>query len=215
MAIMATNENTGGSFVLVPAGTHIARCYSMIHIGTGVEMYMGKEKIQNKVRITFELPTELMEFKDGEGKKPMTISKDFTLSMYEKANLRKVLEGWRGKGFTEDEAKAFNVAVLIGKPCMVTVVHQAKKDGSGSYATINSISGLPKGFDCPPQINPSFEWSYENFDEARFNTIPDYIKDKMKLTNEYKAAVAPHNQEAQSDTSHETNIDDDDLGLPF
>lgn len=47
-------ENTGGNFVLIPAGNHLARCYEMIQIGTVVEtsgIYVGKES--HKVRLTW------------------------------------------------------------------------------------------------------------------------------------------------------------------
>ena len=40
----------------VPAGTHIARCYSMIHIGTTTWEYLGETKETDKVRISFEIP---------------------------------------------------------------------------------------------------------------------------------------------------------------
>jgi len=43
---------------LVPAGSHVARCYSMIHIGTIETTYMDETKLQNKVRLTFEIPAE-------------------------------------------------------------------------------------------------------------------------------------------------------------
>jgi len=214
MAIFASSEGNSNNFSPVPAGTHIGRCYSMIHIGTAPELYMGQEKVMNKVRISFELPTELKEFKEGEGEKPMSISKDFTLSMHEKSTLRKMLEGWRGKVYTEEEARKVDLTKLLGQPCMLTVVHKEKQGGGGSYATINSISGLPKGIPCPPQVNDTFEWNYDNFNQAKFDKIPDFIKDRMRQTNEYKKAVAPHNQEVESQTSN-NNIDDDDLGLPF
>jgi hypothetical protein len=44
MAINATNESA--NYELVPSGTFIARCYSMIHIGTISENFKGRK--QNK-----------------------------------------------------------------------------------------------------------------------------------------------------------------------
>ena len=89
MAILAEN-NGGGNFEreLIPAGLQVARCYSMIEIGSVAETWEGQSKVSKKVRLTFELPNELRTFKPENGEQPMSISKTFTLSMHEKAGLR-------------------------------------------------------------------------------------------------------------------------------
>lgn len=194
--ITAKNEKKGGNYTLVPAGTHVATCYQMIELGTITTEFNGEKKEQRKVRITFELPNELMT--DG---RPLAMSKDFTLSMHEKATLRKTLEGWRGKAFTDDEAKAFDVSTLIGKPCMLSVVHTAK--GETTYANISSVSALPKGMPAPKQVNESFVLSYDAFDHNKFETLPTFVKDKMKETPEYKALI--------SNEHNDINVDD----MPF
>ena len=108
MAIIATS-NGGTSHEPIPSGSYPARCYSMIHLGTIEENILGTVKKLNKVRITWELPTELKVFKEENGEQPHVISKEFTLSLHEKATLRNFLKNWRGKDFTEDEAKAFDI----------------------------------------------------------------------------------------------------------
>lgn len=188
MAIIATN--TGGTnFEPIATGNYPARCFSMIHIGTTDEVILGVAKRLNKVRITWELPTELKVFKEENGEQPQVISKEFTLSMHEKATLRGFLKNWRGKDFTDEEAKAFDIEKLIGAPCMLNITHKTKKDGSGVYAEIGSISTMPKGFPCPEQINTSFVFTYENFDQGKFNSLPEYLKNKMVNSDEYKAAT--------------------------
>ena len=96
MSITATNEG-GQGFQPIEAGTYPARCYSMVHIGTITENINGEEKTNNKVRVTWELPTELKEFKQGEGEKPWVVSKEYNLSMHEKSSLIKDLKYWSGK----------------------------------------------------------------------------------------------------------------------
>ena len=209
MAIIATNTG-GANFEPIATGNYPARCYSMIHIGTTDEVILGVAKRLNKVRITWELPTELKVFKEENGEQPHVISKEFTLSMHEKATLRGFLKNWRGKDFTDDEAKAFDIEKLIGAPCMLNISHKTKKDGSGVYAEIGSIGTMPKGFACPDQINPSFVFTYENFDEDKFNTLPDYLKAKMVNSDEYKSAVnGAHHIESPA----EELVEDD--GMPF
>uniref|UniRef100_A0A6H2A314 Uncharacterized protein n=1 Tax=viral metagenome TaxID=1070528 RepID=A0A6H2A314_9ZZZZ len=202
MSIIAKNK---GNYELVPAGTFPARCYSMIHIGTIQESFQGKITELNKVRIAWELPTEKKEFVPSEGEKPYSIGKEYTLSMNEKSNLRKMLESWRGKGFTVDEAASFDITVLLGKPCLLSIIHKTSKTGN-EYADISSITTLPKGMECPKQIYESFEFSLVNFDEDKFNTLPDWLKDKIKLSKEFKHIANPG--------AIEINNDDDD-GLPF
>lgn len=188
--ITATNSG-GGDYTPVPAGTYVARCYSMIHIGTVEENIMGESKWLNKVRISWELPTETKVFKEENGEQPYVISKEFTLSMNEKANLRKFLEGWRGKGFTEDEAKAFDITVLLGKPCMLSVIHKTSKKGN-IFAEISSCSALPKGLVCPDQINEMLELNYtDNWSNREYSKLPQFIKDKMSQSKEFKAMMNP------------------------
>jgi len=209
MAIIATNKG-GSNREPIPAGTYMARCYQMIHIGTVTELIQGQEKTLNKVRITWELPTELKEFKEGEGEKPYSISKEFTLSMNEKATLRKFLASWRGKDFTEEQAKSFDIVVLLGVECVLSIIHKPSKDGSKMYEEISSVSRPMKGSACPPAINETRELTYSNFDWDFFNTLPDFIKDKMKLSVEFKQLSSPGTIETPP-----AHKEEDEGDLPF
>ncbi len=185
----------------------------MIHIGTVTETFKGTEKQLNKVRLTFELPTETKVFKEENGEQPYSISKEFTLSMHEKATLRQMLESWRGKGFTELESESFDITVLCGKPCMLNVIHETSPDGSKTYAKISSISPMPKGLQCPAQVNPDFILSYDDFDHEAFENLPDFLKDKIKTSVEYAHMMtAPFKKLI----SHTVSAGDDDTNdLPF
>lgn len=191
MQIIAKND--GGSFERepIPAGSYAARCYSMIQLGTNTENILGKDKELNKVRITWELPTELKVFKEENGEQPLVISKEFTLSMNEKSNLRKFLESWRGKAFTEQEAEAFDITKLIGAPCLISITHRTAKSGS-VYANISSVSMLPKGMECPPQINTTQILAFSEFDQELFNSLPDFLRNKIVTSVEYKEMFAPN-----------------------
>jgi hypothetical protein len=210
MSIIAKTNSTHRE--PIPAGNYIARCYQMIHIGTVMEFIPGQEqKLFNKVRIGWELPTELKVFKDENGEQPYVISEEYTLSMHEKANLRKLLASWRGKDFSEDEAKAFDITKLIGVQCMINVIHKAsKKDASRIYEKIGSVSSVPKGLTCPPQINKTMVLSYDNFDYSIYDNLPDFIKDKIKGSLEYAAMQQPNSINIPSQLQVEP-IDD----LPF
>lgn len=212
MSIIATNKGGGNNIEPIPTGNYPARCYSMIHIGTIEENILGTIKILNKVRITWELPTELKVFKEENGEQPIVISKEFTLSMHEKSTLRNYLKNWRGKDFTEEEANAFDITKLIGVPCMLNITHKKSKDGQKTYAEIGSISTMPKGFECPPQINESFIFTYENFNENNFNKLPEFIRLKMITSEEYKKLKSGGVEHEMNNNTNFKEVEDD---LPF
>lgn len=210
---MAINATSSGNMPreLIPADNYIARCYKMIEIGTVEEVILGEKKILHKVRIGWELPTELRVFDKEKGEQPLVIDKEYTLSMNEKANLRKDLKSWRGKDFTEEEARSFDITKLIGAPCMINIIHKpSKKDPSKVYEEIAGITPMPKGVPCPEQINRSFVLSYDNFDVELFEMLPDFIKNKMMASVEYQAVKNPN-----STTIPPSPEAEDESDLPF
>lgn len=212
MAITATKGN-GFERELIPAGNYVARCYKMIEIGTIPTEYMGETKMLHKVRIGWELPTELKVFNPEKGEQPCVIDKEYTLSLGEKANLRKDLQSWRGKAFTESEAEAFDITKLLGATCMLNIIHvQGKKDATKTYQSIGSVSPMPKGLVCPEQINPTFVFDFENFNGNIFETLPDFIKDQIKTSEEYKNVLSPNSFEVIGAENINSEEHDD---LPF
>ena len=207
---MIEASSNSNDYKPIESGTYMARCFSMIQIGTVQQEYKGEIKELNKVRITWEIPTELKIYKEGEEPKPLTVSKEFTLSLHEKANLRKFLESWRGKAFNEQEAKKFNISKLLGIPCMLSVIHKTSKSGN-SYADISSVSSLPKGMQCEPQINENFEFSFTPYEQYKFDLLPDWLKDKIKTSKEYKSMIEPNNNEINVEDNQNEENDD----LPF
>lgn len=205
MAIIA-KASSGTKREPIEAGMYLARAYQMIHIGSVEETIPGQPpKKMNKVRIGWELPTEKKVFKEENGEQPIVISKDFTLSMHEKSGLRAMLKGWRGKDFTDAEAASFDITKLLGVACMLNITHKPSKDGSQVYEQISGVTPVPKGMTCPPQINANQELSYENWNEELFNSLPDFLKDKIKTSDEYQSMRNPE---------HFTFIGDDGKPLP-
>lgn len=169
-------KDSGESFPQAPTGTHIARCFRLIDLGTQHGEYQGMPNTRNQVLVSWELPTELME--DG---KPFAVSQFYTNSLNEKATLRHHLEAWRGKQFSDDELNGFDLMNILGKGCMVTVTANEK-----GKAKVSAVSGLPKSVQCPPQINPSSSFWIESWDDAAFALIPKGIQDIMKKSDEYR-----------------------------
>lgn len=185
MAITATNKKT--QYDILEEGAYPARIYQIIHIGT-VPGFQGK--LQNKARITFEFPTEMKVFDEKKGEQPMVLSQDYTLSFNEKAGLRKVIDACDPKALKavgEDGlVEVYDIEKLLGKSCLVTIIHKASKDGQNTYANIGGCTVLPKGMVCPAQINPSKSLSYDAWDQSFFETLPKFLQDAMKSSDEYR-----------------------------
>ncbi len=192
MPIIATNKGGGGNYPQLEAGTYAARCYSMLYLGTIKSKIGDKEEMLQKIRIGWELATEMHEFKEGEGLKPMVISEEYTLSLNEKANLRKMLVSWRGKDFTDEEVEGFDVTKCLGAPCMITTFLKKSKDGK-EYARVSGVSPVMKIngqlIKVAPLINPKTELNYDNFDFKLFESLPKFIQDKIKSSVEYNEMI--------------------------
>lgn len=209
---MINATNSGVTRELIPADNYMARCYQMIEIGTVTEFVMGKQVTLKKVRIGWELPTELRIFREEKGEQPMIISKEYTLSMNEKSNLRKDLKSWRGRDFTEDEAKSFDITKLLGAACMLNIIHKPKiSDPTSVYEQIAGITPLPKGVKAPPAINPVFVLSYDEWDQNKFDSLPDFLKTKIQSSSEYAAMKNPHSKVLMDANDINEPVDD----LPF
>lgn len=198
------SESTKSKRELIPSGTHIARCYSMIHIGTQEFEYQGEKKNSNKIRLSFEMPHETRTFDGTE--KPLSIQKEYTLSLHEKSNLRKDLESWRGKSFTAKELSNFDITNLIGAACNISIIHKQSNSGK-QFAFISNISKLTKGVECPAQFNDSFEFNFtDKFNKDWLDNIcPAWIKEQIENSDEFKNTLLE-----TLDFDIETdNIDDD------
>lgn len=136
MPIIATAGDSK-TYTPAPEGTHQAVCVDVIDKGILEVTYAGKTKKQHKVSLAWQLA----ELRDDA--KRFLVYKRYTLSLNEKATLRKDLESWRGKKFTRDEEMGFDVESVIGANCLVNVQHNTVQDKT--YANVTAVMALPKG----------------------------------------------------------------------
>lgn len=134
MAIVAQAGTSSRDFTPAPSGVHQAVCCDVVDLG----MVQGNFGEKHKIRVMWQID-EAMD--DG---RPFIVAKRYTLSLHEKATLRKDLESWRGKAFAENEvASGFDVERLIGANCLINVVHTPK--GDKVYADVTAVMQLKKG----------------------------------------------------------------------
>ena len=186
------SDSGGGNFKRVPPGAYIGRCYSLIDLGTQATSGQYGDKMQHKLRIGFELFGEDDEGApltvEIEGKQmPMTISKSYTVSLHEKAGLRKDLAAWRGKDFTDEEAKAFDVSKLLGAFAMVNVT--TSETNGKTYSNIAGLTPLPGALrnQKPAPVHAEVKFDLDAPDMATFNKFHEKLQEAIKKTPEWAA----------------------------
>ena len=176
---MGLNARNSGNedFPLCPAGTFVGRCYMVIDLGLQESSYQGVDSLQHKVRIGWELPTELMD--NG---KPWKIGKEYTLSLNEKANLYKDLISWRGAAFSaaelDPEGDGFDIFRVKGAPCQLTVIHKESGTTKKSYANVIGVSKLMKGAACADLTAAYQTFSFDD-DGTPEDHIDEWIRKKI------------------------------------
>lgn len=179
-------KDSGGSkFPPLPAGSYSAMCYGIVGLGTTFNPTFGNH--QTKVMFMWELPEERVEI-DGESV-PRTITETYTMSLNEKGNLRKMLEGWRGVPFSPEELKGFGLSKVLGKPCLVSTILKAKQNGD-EFAKISSITRLPKGMPVPTRCeNDIILWDIANPEcsLAEMAKLPEWVQKRIHESDEYRA----------------------------
>lgn len=137
--------NSDAKFKNHPAGQYTAQCVDTINLGERVISFLGK-------------PTEVrgkcaLVFRTGE-KNPDTgviidVSHEFTISMFETANLRQFLEQWRGKSYSPEQAdEGVQLEKLVGHWALISVEEKQSKKNR-TYAIIKSIAPLPNAMPRP------------------------------------------------------------------
>ena len=202
--MIVSDSGGGGTFEQAPVGAHVARCIGLVDIGTHHGEYEGVANVRHQVIVRWELPNEKIASGDYAGE-PFAVSEFYTLSLGEKANLRKVLTSWRGKEFTDDELKGFDLKSILNKPCMVQVGRN-KKD----RAKVQAVMSLPKGMVVPDQVNPGVYFSLSEFDQGVFDSLSDGIRGLVEKSDEW---AVRNGTPSNNQPDHEPQYADQDV--PF
>ena len=190
MGLIAKDKG-GGDFTPIPEDLHLAVCYGIWDLGT--QFSERWQKSSHKVVIVWEIPGCRGEF-ERDGKKmnlPRAISKQYRLSLHKKADLRKDLESWRGKKFSDEELRGFDLKKLLGKPCQIQVLHNKVEDKI--YANIAAITKAPSGMKLTPE-NPLTFFSFEESHDIPEST-PEWIRDIIERAEEFGREDMPDDYE--------------------
>ena len=178
MGLTARKPETN-DFDPIEAGVQQAICIRYYDLGT---QYMEAfDKSARKVMLMWEVPESRIEI---EGKDlPRAISKEYTLSLHKKANLRVDLESWRGKLFTDKELEGFDLDNILGVNCMLNIIH--KSNDRGTFANIASVMPLMKNMTKRKPENPTVYFSFDDGEIKIPEGTPQWIEDKIKASEEW------------------------------
>lgn len=211
MSTYASDTGGGKDFDPVPEGSHLAVCDMFVDLGLQDSRFGAKHKIY----LRWQIPALRVNYeKDGQKiEAPMSIGSTYTLSLAEKSNLRPMLQSWRGKAFTADELKKFDVTSVVGAPCMLTVTHDPK-DGGGVYANVGVVAKLPPGVPAPTLEGESILYDADNL--GSFEKLRPWMQDKIRAQILPKQeSDGPEQRGYQAGDEGYIADFDDDSSVPF
>ncbi len=190
---------------ILPTGDQLCTFYGLADIGT---QEGGNYGAKHKCMLAFEFPQEQRVFYEGDPMKPCVVFDDQTLSMAEKANLRKLyVQPMNEKKLSDEEAKHFDIGQLLNKSYVATISHSP----CGKYANISSIRPLTErsmlmfgltSLDAVPKINTPFYYvGTDGYQSENFKNLPKFIREKIKNSHEGQAHARTGGTFAEPDTN--------------
>ena len=208
------------NFESVPSGMHLARCYRIIDLGTQKSEYMGQVKYLHKIMLGWEIhgtndDGTPLKMRDG---RPFAIFKNYTLSWSEKATLRNDLQSWRGKPFTQEEMRRFDLKTVLNAWCMLNVIERAGQDGN-MYVNVSGVTPVPsmiKKNGLPEPINKNELFNLTDPDMVMFDTFSENLKKKIQSSPEWeKLSKKTKTVDDIAPKAAGSSFDEDDGDIPF
>lgn len=180
---MSLNVTEGNSFTPAPTGLHAAVCVWVIDLGIQATPFGNKPKIL----MAWELVNALQD--DG---RPFVISRQFGATLSKQGALRPLIESWRGRPLTQEEAAGFDLKTLVGSPCKVLIQHAETKDGR-LFANVQAVIKADPGQPTTTQATMVF-FDQDQPDPVAQSKLPDWISRLIEqaVRVEKKPAPAPH-----------------------
>lgn len=189
---------------LIPEGSYDAICYGVIELGTHTRVSKFGTKTNPEIMLMFEIPELEMTYeKDGkEVTAPRVINQKFNQFMADKANLRKFLEAWRGKSFTDEEVSSFSVENVLGKGITLAIEHSQ----DGKYANIKSVAPLHKSVKLGKPHNDIINFGIADLDSPAFGALYPWVQKIITESEEYKSFTPAEVSEPAQDETEEDEI---------
>lgn len=145
-----------GHFEPAPPGLHQAVCVDVVDLG----IVQGKFGAKSKLKLVWQLKS-----KNSKGER-FQARATYTQSLFEGSNLRRDLESWRGRAFTEEERKGFDVEKLIGVNCQLALKQEKSKSTGRTYAKVTAVLPPVKGAAMKPEGYEREPWAGDQVVQA-------------------------------------------------
>ena len=177
---LTARKPKGEDFEQFPSGTHVARCWRLVDMGTqDPPPQFEKNKPRHQVLVSWESCDERMS--SGE---PYSINEFYTVSLHQKAKLREHLEAWRGKPFTEAELEGFELTNILGHACMLNVIHEKREGSDDTRARVHAVMALPKGQKAPDLVNETVVFSLDDA-TVNWDKLPEWLQERIQKSHEW------------------------------
>lgn len=203
MSLIAKNE---GNVNIEKLEDGVYPAVSSMIIDLGMQRSIIDDKVRRKFMMIWNIVDEFIEV-NGE-KLPRIITKEYTLSLNEKSNLRKDLQAWRGKPFTSEELEGFDIKNVLNKGCQLQIINE-EKNGK-TYTNIASIMGLPKGA-IVNELSKTTEFYIEDRETwNNLNNVPKWIIEKIKKSENFDGSDLSKFIKELEEMTQNTNTDNTD-----
>lgn len=175
---IAPTGGNGGNFAQPPIAQNLhAACFAIASLGDAPQKQFGTDQ-------EVMVPTVFLGFtfgKDDEGRE-MTLWKRYRFSYNERASLRKDLEMWRDRDFTDEEIKKFPLTNVLGKKCTICTDTTA-----GGNPKITKIKPERDGNEV--EVENPFVYDHDDPKQEHFDELPKFVQDLVQKPAEEESNI--------------------------
>jgi len=177
---MIASDNGGVSIPKLEGGVYTATSSAIIDLGIQTSEKYGTT--QRRFVMIWDILGEEIEI--NKEKYPRTITKEYSFSLGEKSNLKKDLQAWRNKPFTQEELEKFDLLNILNKSCQLQILLEEKNGKLNN--NIAGIMSLPKGT-AITELNKKYHFDITNRETwSNWGRIPKWIQEKIKKADNYE-----------------------------
>jgi hypothetical protein len=127
------------------------------------------------------------------------------------------LASWRGRDFTQEELRGFELKNILGQWAMITTT-KTERDGKEytNIANINPVPRVIKDRGMPSGVNKTTLFAISDADMEIFDTLSENLKKKIMASPEWASHHGKTEQAADyAKASGKGAFDDLDESIPF
>ena len=198
----------------IPESLYLGGIYSIIEIGTQSSPD-PRYKDNRQVIFTWELPSIMETWNEGEPERPASISAFYNFVIAQtkagvKSKLLKLIESLAYRSLTHEEQVNFDTDRLLGVWGQLQVIHHINTAGI-KKAKVDNVMPIMKGTPVPNLINPQITWSIDNLSHPRdveALAVPDWIKKLIRSSHEFQAMSGIRSGHTDRQSPEDADTDD-------